>query len=166
MEQRQIKELMQWMGRTGMRALKLKRGDFELELEHGPETPKETIVHVPMPNPMQSDMAMHRQEASVVHAAEHSTNPLGHATAGEASPADNGQYITSPMVGTFYLSPSPDDPAFVKSGDKVKEGNVVCIIEAMKVMNEVKSEISGEIVEVLVDNGHPVEFGTKLFRVK
>ena len=69
------------------------------------------------------------------------------------------------MVGTFYNTPSPEDPVFVKPGDKVEKHSVVCIIEAMKVMNEVKAGVAGTIVEVLVENGHPVEFGTKLFRV-
>ncbi len=76
-----------------------------------------------------------------------------------------GKFITSPMVGTFYASASPDDPVFVKVGDKVDENTVVCIIEAMKVMNEVKAGVSGTVAEILVDNAHPVEFGTKLFRI-
>lgn len=70
------------------------------------------------------------------------------------------------MVGTFYLSPSPEDPQFVSVGDKVDKNTVMCIIEAMKVMNEVKAGISGIVEEILVDNAHPVEFGTKLFRIK
>ena len=72
---------------------------------------------------------------------------------------------TSPrrMVGTFYASASPEDPAFIKVGDKVDENTVVCIIEAMKVMNEVKAGCSGVVAEILVENGHPVEFGAKLF---
>ena len=76
-----------------------------------------------------------------------------------------GDFVTSPMVGTFYVTPAPDEPALVKSGDKVEPNTVVCIIEAMKVMNEVKAGMTGTIVDVLVENGHPVEFGTKLFRI-
>lgn len=74
--------------------------------------------------------------------------------------------ITSPMIGTFYSSPSPDADAFTSVGDRVGDDSVVCIIEAMKVMNEIKAETSGEIVEVLVENGEPVEFGQPLFLVK
>jgi acetyl-CoA carboxylase biotin carboxyl carrier protein len=70
------------------------------------------------------------------------------------------------MVGTFYRSASPGDPTFVKIGDAVSENSVVCIIEAMKVMNEVKAQKSGKIVEILVENMQPVEFGTKLFRIE
>jgi len=72
----------------------------------------------------------------------------------------------SPMVGTFYRKPSPDDPAFVKVGDSVKKGDTLCIIEAMKVMNEIQSEISGEIVDILVEDGASVEFGQPLFKIR
>lgn len=74
--------------------------------------------------------------------------------------------ITSPMIGTFYASPSPDADPFTRVGDRVGDDSVVCIIEAMKVMNEIKAETSGEIVEVLVENGEPVEFGQPLYLVK
>lgn len=77
-----------------------------------------------------------------------------------------GHYITSPMVGTFYTMPSPGDPTFVKVGDLVAEDTVVCIIEAMKVMNEIKAGVKGRVIEVCIDNAHAVEFGTKLFRVE
>ena len=79
--------------------------------------------------------------------------------------AVEGKFITSPMVGTFYRTPSPEDPPFVKVGDKVDENTVVCIVEAMKVMNEVKAGVSGVVAEICLDNGHPVEFGSKLFRI-
>lgn len=74
--------------------------------------------------------------------------------------------ITSPMVGTFYASPSPDSPAFVKVGDKIKAGDIVAIVEAMKMFNEIETEFSGEIVEILVQNGQLVEFGQPLYRVR
>jgi acetyl-CoA carboxylase biotin carboxyl carrier protein len=75
-------------------------------------------------------------------------------------------YIKSPMVGTFYRSPSPETKAFVDIGTKVVENSVVCIVEAMKIMNEIQAEIKGSIVEVLVENGQPVEYGQRLFKVK
>ncbi|RXI99514.1 acetyl-CoA carboxylase biotin carboxyl carrier protein [Anaerobacillus alkaliphilus] len=74
--------------------------------------------------------------------------------------------ITSPMVGTFYAAPSPDSPSYVKVGDKVKADSVVCIVEAMKLMNEIEAEVKGEIVEILVENGQLVEYGQELFLVK
>jgi len=75
-------------------------------------------------------------------------------------------YVKSPMVGTFYRSPSPENPSFVENGAKVDEKTVVCIIEAMKIMNEIQAEVKGLVVEVLVENGQPVEYGQRLFKVK
>lgn len=82
----------------------------------------------------------------------------------EAKP-DSGTYITSPMVGTFYSAASPENPPYVKVGDTVASDSIVCIIEAMKIMNEIQAEHSGEIAEILVENGQPVEYGQRLFRL-
>jgi acetyl-CoA carboxylase biotin carboxyl carrier protein len=84
----------------------------------------------------------------------------------ENSTKDDLAVFESPMVGTFYRKPSPDDPAFVKVGDSVNKGDTLCIIEAMKVMNEIQSEISGEIVDILVEDGSSVEFGQLLFKIR
>ena len=83
-----------------------------------------------------------------------------------SGPAKKGTPITSPMVGTFYKSPSPDADAFVSVGQSIKTGDVVCIVEAMKMMNEIKSEISGKVVEICVEDGQPVEFGQVLMYVE
>ena len=94
--------------------------------------------------------------------------PVRPAGAG-ASPAGDEvgfAYVKSPMVGTFYRSPSPENPSFVENGTKIDEKSVVCIIEAMKIMNEIQAEIKGSVVEVLVENGQPVEYGQRLFKVK
>lgn len=88
--------------------------------------------------------------------------PAANAGADEAGFA----YVKSPMVGTFYRSPSPENPAFVEIGTKVDEKSVVCIIEAMKIMNEIQAETKGSVVEVLVENGQPVEYGQRLFKVR
>ncbi len=88
------------------------------------------------------------------------------AAAPQSAPADNGVTIDSPMVGTFYTASSPDAKAFANVGDRVDEDTVVCIIEAMKVFNEIKAEVSGIIEKVLVENGQAVEFGQPLFTVK
>ncbi|MDD5292507.1 MAG: acetyl-CoA carboxylase biotin carboxyl carrier protein [Candidatus Omnitrophica bacterium] len=80
--------------------------------------------------------------------------------------ANNLIEVKAPMVGTFYRAPSPESPSFVEVGQNIEVGHVVCIIEAMKLMNEIKSEIKGKIVEVLVENGHPVEFGQPLFLIE
>jgi acetyl-CoA carboxylase biotin carboxyl carrier protein len=83
-----------------------------------------------------------------------------------AAEAASGKYVTSPMVGTFYVSASPDAPPFVKVGDQIGPESVVCIIEAMKVFNEIPAECTGKVTAVLVDNGDAVEYGQKLFRVE
>ncbi len=94
--------------------------------------------------------------------------PAPSATAAAESAADEAgvTYIKSPMVGTFYRAPSPDSASFADVGSKVSETSVVCIIEAMKIMNEIQSEVKGTVVEVLVENGEPVEYGQRLFKVK
>jgi acetyl-CoA carboxylase biotin carboxyl carrier protein len=85
----------------------------------------------------------------------------------EAADEDEGLHtITSPIVGTFYRAPSPDKPPYVKEGDKVSNDTVVCIVEAMKLMNEIQAEVSGEIARVFVENGEPVEFGQPLFGIR
>ena len=84
----------------------------------------------------------------------------------ESIDSEDESYITSPIVGTFYAAPSPDAKAFVKVGDRVKAGQTVCILEAMKLMNEIESDFDGEIAEIYVENGQPVEYGQKLFRIR
>ena len=92
--------------------------------------------------------------------------PSAPAQQAASEPAKKGTPITSPMVGTFYKSPSPDADAFVSVGQSIKTGDVVCIVEAMKMMNEIKSEISGKVVEICVEDGQPVEFGQVLMYVE
>ncbi len=87
-------------------------------------------------------------------------------SASDSKSDDTLSTFTSPMVGTFYRKPSPDDPEFVKVGDTVKKGDVLCIIEAMKVMNEIQAEESGEIVEILLEDSNSVEFGQALFKIR
>lgn len=111
-----------------------------------------------------------RDPAVVVGAVASSVAPaatVSAAPAAEPAPAEeNGVYVTSPFVGTFYRSPSPDADAFVEVGDEIVAGQVLCIVEAMKLMNEIEAETAGTVVEVLVENGKPVEFGDRLFRLE
>ncbi len=92
--------------------------------------------------------------------------PISGAPAAELNPVTEGEVITSPTVGVFYAASSPDSEPFVKIGSKIKKGDVLCIVEAMKLMNEITSEVDGEIVDILVNNGQVVEFSQPLFRVK
>jgi acetyl-CoA carboxylase biotin carboxyl carrier protein len=159
MDLKQIKELMTAMGRAGIKKLNIKeKTGYELLLERHDEQPQERIYPV-----------RHEESQSPFVASLHTP---AHRPAHEESlvkPKEavkvEGKYVTSPMVGTFYASSSPDDPPLVKVGDTVDENTVLCIIEAMKVMNEVKAGMSGKIAEVCVENAHPVEFATKLFRI-
>ena len=90
------------------------------------------------------------------------------AAAAAAAPVDDARvvFVTSPFVGTFYRSPSPDAPAFVEPGSAVREGQALCIVEAMKLMNEIEADCAGTIIEILAENGKSVEFGQKLFKVR
>jgi len=99
-------------------------------------------------------------------AAQPKPTALSAATPANGADEAGFTYVKSPMVGTFYRSPSPENPAFVENGTKVEEKSVVCIIEAMKIMNEIQSEAKGTVVEVLVENGQPVEYGQRLFKIK
>lgn len=170
MELKQIKELMAAMGRTGMKKLLIKKeGGFELQLEREENSSirgGDVSLDIPDENPMRNDIEMHRASASPSRNTEKRTLIPGQED-NTKPPTDElpGQYVTSPMVGTFYASPSPDDPPFVKIGDKVDKNTVICIIEAMKVMNEVKAYMTGTVAEILVETGHPVEFGTKLIKI-
>lgn len=92
--------------------------------------------------------------------------PVSMPTIAEALPSKKLLEITSPMVGTFYRAPAPDDPPFVENGDSIRKGQTVCIIEAMKLMNELEAEYTGKIVEILVENAQPVEYGQVLMRVE
>jgi acetyl-CoA carboxylase biotin carboxyl carrier protein len=103
------------------------------------------------------------------HSAPAAASPVAApvASTGRAETSDgNISYITSPFVGTFYRSPSPDSAPFVDTGSRVKKGQVLCIIEAMKLMNEIPAEVDATIVQCLVENGHPVEYGEPLFKIK
>lgn len=160
MELKQIKELMTAMGRTGTKRVSIKKEGFEIEIERGDSGAikvPETIFELPDEGFSKTDEALRRANLSTASLAPPSN-------VGNKEDAV-GVFVISPMVGTFYNTPSPDDPPFIKVGDKIDKNTVVCIIEAMKVMNEVKAGVAGTVVEVLVENGHPVEFGTKLFRV-
>lgn len=151
------------MGRTCTKRLTIKQEGFELELER-----EDSGVCKASDSSMDySDEAMIRNQAAMranVALSKGGDMPTGTPSimAKEELP---GVFVTSPMVGTFYAAPSPEDPFFVKVGDKIDKNTVVCIIEAMKVMNEVKAGQTGTVAEVLVESGHPVEFGTKLFRI-
>ncbi len=165
MEIKQIKELMAAMGRTCMKRLSIKDADgFEIVLEredHG--VCKTSDLGLDYSPEARSDYAL--RKATAVHTYPGQEIPVSLTTPVAQAQTPPGTYVTSPMVGTYYSSPSPDDAPFVKVGDRIDENTVVCIIEAMKVMNEVKSGVKGVVAEILPESGHPVEFGSKIIRV-
>ncbi len=165
MELKHIKELMTVMGRTGTKRLELKQNEFELILERQDNGQIRLIDQSLLESEEQfkPQYLQNRADQALSRGAE---MPTSRSVPTEAPKPDvNSTYVTSPMVGTFYQSPSPDDPTFVKVGDRIDKNTVVCIIEAMKVMNEIKANVTGVVAEVLVESGQPVEFGTKLFRI-
>ncbi len=155
MDLKEIKDLMTAMRKAGIQKLIIKKRE-------GDELQLETQTDSNM-SPIASPSAQHNKEQTFFHSPSpvHSSENHSPLTKEEKP----GQHITAPLVGTIYHSASPDDEPFVKVGDMVQEDTVLCIIEAMKVMNEVKAGKSGKIAEILVENGHPVEFGTKMFRI-
>jgi acetyl-CoA carboxylase biotin carboxyl carrier protein len=157
-ELKQIKELIALMDKAGLKKIRIKDKDkYEIELEKQDDVPSHAPVAAYMPAPHPDIHSKFAGHAPASHPASH--------PAPVESPKVDGRFITAPLVGTVYHSPSPEDSPFVKVGDRVDENTVVCIIEAMKVMNEVKAGVSGTVAEVLVSNAHPVEFGAKLIRV-
>jgi acetyl-CoA carboxylase biotin carboxyl carrier protein len=164
MEIKQMKELMAAMARCGTTEFELKKGDFELRLKRldGSITQRPGSL-----DDLDESSSRFAHQLPVANA------PLPRGS--DMTPAHiqnqgreeaHGNFITSPMVGTFYTSPSPEAPTFVKVGDKIEKGDVICIVEAMKVMNEIKAQSSGIVADILLESGTPVEFGTKLFRIE
>lgn len=166
MDLKQIKDLMAAMERAGIKKLSIKeKTGFELQLERQGEA-EEVQTPTPLSVPFYSAHLHHHREGELIARHHTSAAPLKeNSIEPQNVKKEEGKYVLSPMVGTLYSSPSPDDPHFVKVGDRVEENTVLCIIEAMKVMNEVKAGMSGVVAEVLIENAHPVEFGTKLFRI-
>ncbi|MEE1946910.1 acetyl-CoA carboxylase biotin carboxyl carrier protein [Pedobacter sp. KR3-3] len=157
MDIKQIQELIKFVSRSGVNEVAIEQENFKITIKTN-QTP--VYVNAAVPAPVAAVSA-----APVAAPAQ----PAAEAKAPSAPAAeDTSKYITvkSPMIGTFYRSSSPDKPVFVNVGDEIGAGKVVCIIEAMKLFNEIESEVSGRIVKVLVDNASPVEYDQPLFLVE
>ncbi len=145
MDIKQIQDLIKFVHKSGVNEVSIEENDFKITIKTN-QTP--TLVSASIP-------------AAV---------PVAAAPAAAAAPAvsESDNYITikSPMIGTFYRSASPDKPSFVNVGDEIKAGQVLCVVEAMKLFNEIEAEISGRIVKVLVDNASPIEYDQPLFLVE
>ncbi len=142
--------------------------EFEFEDEHvklriGRGAPAAQVVLAGPPSQIVAPYAS--SEAGPVSVPP-ASGPLASSPPGPAEDEAHVDWVTSPFVGTFYRAPSPDAPSFVEIGSRVREGQTLCIVEAMKLMNEIEADRAGVIVEALVENGKPVEFGQRLFKLK
>ncbi|PKV48562.1 acetyl-CoA carboxylase biotin carboxyl carrier protein [Aquimarina sp. MAR_2010_214] len=158
MDLKEIQNLIKFVAKSGASEVKLEMDDIKITIKTASEDGKETTIVQQLPITPQVVAPVQSTPPAITPAAvveEKSTSD------------DNSKYITikSPIIGTLYRKPSPDKPTFVEVGDSIKEGDVLCIIEAMKLFNEIESEVSGKIVKVLVDDSSPVEFDQPLFLV-
>ena len=162
MDLKEIQNLIKFVAKSGASEVKLEMDDVKITIKTGSDE-RETTILQQMPMQAAPQMQQPAQQQPQVHQQE--SQPAG-GDQKAASQEDKG-YITikSPIIGTFYRKPSPDKDVFVEVGDSVKEGDVLCVIEAMKLFNEIESEVSGKIVKVLVDDSSPVEFDQPLFLV-
>ena len=159
MDIREIQNLIKFVAKSGATEVKLEMDDFKITIKTTDNASAPEITYV-----QQAPMAM--PQAPVGQAAAPAAQAAAPAAAAPAAD-DNSKYITikSPIIGTFYRKPSPDKPAFVEVGASIGKGDVLCVIEAMKLFNEIESEHSGKIVKILVDDMSPVEFDQPLFLV-
>ena len=178
MEFNQILELIDHVSASELTAFTYETADLTLSMEHGkPQIIQgvmgKTVENIPVAGNAGGKV---HSAATVPTAAESRSGQAASVqsvqTEEPASAAisekedQSGNFVTSPLVGTFYAAPSQDLPPYVQVGDKVKKGQVLAIVEAMKLMNEIESDFDGEIAEIYVENGKPVEYGQKLFRIK
>ena len=168
MDLKEIQNLIKFVAKSGASEVKLETGDVKITIKTGSDEKETTIVQqVPMGQQMPQQMPATPQPQSPAPQQPQTQDSESAQKESKESSGDDSKYITvkSPIIGTFYRKPSPDKPAFVETGDSVKEGDVLCVIEAMKLFNEIESEVSGKIVKVLVDDASPVEFDQPLFLV-
>jgi len=157
MNQKELKELIEFLIEKDIAEFELERGDVKVRVKRGTLVASSPALHPITP---------HSITAAPMPSAP--GGPPGPAVSGNVPAAEQEELhvVKSPIVGTFYESPSPGSPPFVKPGDAVEPGQVLCIIEAMKLMNEIEADVGGEIVKRLVNNGQPVEYGQPLFNIR
>lgn len=175
MEYKQIQELIKSINKSNISELSIKDGDFEITIKQQQPESDTQFVHMqaaqmPMMMPqMQPPQQLQHSPLQPAQEGGGSASPF-FATppnaAPAAAPAEKGTTIKSPMIGTFYRSPSPDKPPFVNVGDEVKKGQVLCVIEAMKLFNEIECEMDGRLIKVIADDASPVEYDQPLFVIE
>jgi acetyl-CoA carboxylase biotin carboxyl carrier protein len=155
MDIRKVKKLIELLEESGIGEIEIKEGEESVRISRG-------ISGSPAPAPNYSYPPPAAPAAPVPAAAAPAPAP---AESADSAPATSGKVVKSPMVGTFYRSPSPSSPSFVEVGKTVKAGDVLCIVEAMKMMNQIEAEVSGTVEAILAENGEPVEFDQPLFSI-
>jgi acetyl-CoA carboxylase biotin carboxyl carrier protein len=160
MNVKEIRELADLVARCGLASLELEHGGFRLRIE-GPRPAPRDAATPAVPSypavPVSWDSTAPPAPAAVAASPGQATGP---------DPEAGLHVVTSPIVGTFYRAPNPDAEPFVRQGDAVEKGATLCIVEAMKLMNEIEADVAGTVVEVYPKNGQPVEFGEKLFAIR
>ncbi len=176
MKQSEIQDLIKFVAKAGVTEVEIEQKDFKITIKSEmPKKGKKAVdepiiqqIQVPVATPViQAPVASPAAPAASAPAAPAAPVPASEPEAPSASSEDNSNFIEvkSPMIGTFYRRPSPDKDPFKDVGDNIKEGDVVCVIEAMKLFNEIESEVSGKIVKFLVEDNTPVEYDQPLFLV-
>jgi acetyl-CoA carboxylase biotin carboxyl carrier protein len=157
MKAKEIQDLIDFIAKSGLNKVNIETEEFKISVKRDPD---QKVKYLSQP-------AAPAQQAPAQAAPAPAQAPAAPAPAAAAPVTEESKYIAikAPMIGTFYRSASPESPVYVNVGDEVKQGQVICIIEAMKLFNEIESEVSGKIVKVLVDNASPVEYDQPLFLV-
>jgi acetyl-CoA carboxylase biotin carboxyl carrier protein len=156
MDLKLVKKLLDLISETDLNEVEIEEGDFKVKVKKISDSPAPAQYQIPAQAPS--------AVSQPAQASAPEQPPQAKSEAREEQPA--GEVVKSPIVGTFYESPSPDSEAFVKVGDQVKEGETLCIVEAMKIMNEIEAEFSGTVQKILVSDAQPVEFDQPLFIIK
>jgi len=160
MNQKELKELIEFLIEKDIAEFELERGDVKIRIKRAAEP-----AHQPDPRYFAVQPAASPILAAVPVQTT-TTPPTAEPAPAPAVPEESLHSVRSPIVGTFYEAPSPGAPPFVKAGDRVEVGQVLCIVEAMKLMNEIECDVAGEVVKKLVTNGQPIEYGQELFTIR
>ncbi len=158
MDYKQIQELIKMINKSNIGELSIEEKDFRLIIKQKKEKGTQTITSQQLP------ASLGNQVSSALPSSVNQSSAASQTVL--SSKEDNYITVTSPMIGTFYRKPSPDKPYFVEVGDDITQGQVICIIEAMKLFNEIESEVSGRVVKILVDDSSPVEYDQPLLLVE
>src|SRR6202795_590726 len=159
MNQKELKELIEFLIEKDIAEFELERGDVKVKIKRAAEP-------APLPLPDSRYFAVHPGPGPAIANGAPPTAAAPPVEVAPEIPEEKLQSVKSPIVGTFYESPSPGAPPFIKIGDRVEVGQVLCIVEAMKLMNEIECDVAGEVVKKLVTNGQPIEYGQELFTIR